>query len=103
LFKAGAAKHALMADNPIARQVLEGCCTPALSFLRLLDVSVACVVNFLLVDLRNKHQMASVVLLALQVELVLLGVGPGCKVLHLAPQMTGGRQLDFVRHLGAKP
>lgn len=93
-----------MEDNPIARQVLEGCCTSAQSFLRLLDVSVACVVNFLLVDLRNKHQMASVVLLlVLQEELVLLGVGPGCKVLHLAPQMTGGRQLDFVRHLGAKP
>ena len=86
----------------MARQVLEGCCAPAQGSFRLFDAGVSSVVNLLLVDLCHKHQMAAMELLPLQVELVLLDISPCSEILHLAPEMAGRRQVDFVRHLSAK-
>ena len=69
-------------------RVLEGCCVPAQSSFRLLYVSMAGVVHLLHVDLGHEHQVAGVVLLALVVEVVLLGFSPSSQVLHLTPQRT---------------
>ena len=55
-------------------------------------MSVSSVVNLLLVDLCHEHQMAGMMFLPLEVELVLLGISPCSEILHLAPEMAGRRQ-----------
>ena len=54
-------------------------------------MSVSSVVNLLLVDLCHEHQMAGMMFLPLEVELMLLGISPYSEILHLAPWQEGAR------------
>ena len=66
---------------------------------RLLDVGMPGVVDLFHVDLGNELQVAFMMLLSLEIQLILLGVGLGIQVLHLAPRAAGGGQVDLIRHL----